>query len=51
MVRADRREKPRAVGTARVRALLSKSAIVAHMTDAPAEAGGWGATLVTLRPK
>lgn len=43
--------KGKGIQKARVRALLSKSAIVAHMTDAPAEAGGWGVTLVTLRPK
>jgi DNA-nicking Smr family endonuclease len=33
----------------RVRALLSKNPIVASFRDAPAEIGGWGATMVVLR--
>jgi DNA-nicking Smr family endonuclease len=40
----------RGVGVQRemVRSLLSKSLDVVHFSDAPAEAGGWGATVVTL---
>ena len=33
----------------RVRAILSQSPLVSHFIDAPPEAGGWGATVVTLR--
>ena len=33
-----------------VRAVLARTAFVASFSDAPAEAGGWGATVVTLRP-
>lgn len=33
----------------RVRALLAKNAMVAGFRDAPAETGGWGATMVVLR--
>jgi dsDNA-specific endonuclease/ATPase MutS2 len=32
-----------------VRAVLARTAFVAAFQDAPAEAGGWGATIVTLR--
>ena len=41
----------RGIGTRRaiVRAILAKTPIVAAFGDAPAEAGGWGATVVTLR--
>jgi len=41
----------RGIGTRRaiVRAILARTAFVAGFRDAPAEAGGWGATLVTLR--
>jgi DNA-nicking Smr family endonuclease len=33
----------------RVRALLAKNPMVASFRDAPAETGGWGATIVVLR--
>lgn len=41
----------RGVGVQReiVRATLARTPFVAWFGDAPAEAGGWGATLVTLR--
>jgi len=41
----------RGIGVQReiVRSVLSKSALVESFADAPAEAGGWGATIVTLR--
>jgi dsDNA-specific endonuclease/ATPase MutS2 len=41
----------RGIGVQRemVRAVLSRTAFVADFRDAPAEAGGWGATIVTLR--
>ena len=32
-----------------VRRVLSRQAFVLSFSDAPAEAGGWGATVVTLR--
>ncbi len=32
-----------------VRAVLARTPFVAAFGDAPAEAGGWGATIVTLR--
>jgi DNA-nicking Smr family endonuclease len=40
----------RGIGVQReiVRGVLERSALVAGFRDAPAEAGGWGATLVTL---
>src|SRR5262245_43097408 len=40
----------RGIGVQReiVRSILSTSPLVAHFSDAPAEAGGWGATVVTL---
>jgi DNA-nicking Smr family endonuclease len=31
-----------------VRSVLSKTPYVVHFADAPGEAGGWGATVVTL---
>ncbi|MBI9086254.1 MAG: Smr/MutS family protein [Desulfobacterales bacterium] len=34
----------------RVRAILARHPLVAGFSEAPAEAGGWGATLVELRP-
>ena len=41
----------RGIGVQReiVRAILARTAFVADFSDAPAEAGGWGATVVTLR--
>ena len=43
----------RGIGVQReiVRGVLARSAFVESFTDAPAEAGGWGATVVTLRGK
>jgi DNA-nicking Smr family endonuclease len=37
------------VQRATVRAVLARSPLVIAFTDAPPEAGGWGATVVTLR--
>jgi dsDNA-specific endonuclease/ATPase MutS2 len=41
----------RGIGVQReiVRSVLMKTPFVAHFADAPGEAGGWGATVVTLR--
>jgi dsDNA-specific endonuclease/ATPase MutS2 len=41
----------RGIGVQRetVRAILARTVFVAAYGDAPAEAGGWGATIVTLR--
>lgn len=41
----------RGIGAQRetVRAVLARTEFVADYRDAPAEAGGWGATIVTLR--
>ena len=41
----------RGIGVQRevVRATLARTAFVESFQDAPAEAGGWGATIVTLR--
>ena len=41
----------RGIGVQRemVRTILARTEFVAWFGDAPAEAGGWGATLVTLR--
>ena len=41
----------RGIGAQReiVRAVLSRTPFVTEFRDAPAEAGGWGATVVTLR--
>jgi len=33
-----------------VRTVLAKTPFVEHFTDAPPEAGGWGATVATLAP-
>lgn len=40
----------RGIGVQRemVRSVLSKTPNVLHFADAPSEAGGWGATIVTL---
>jgi dsDNA-specific endonuclease/ATPase MutS2 len=41
----------RGIGVQRetVRAILARADFVADFRDAPAEAGGWGATVVTLK--
>jgi dsDNA-specific endonuclease/ATPase MutS2 len=41
----------RGIGVQReiVRAVLARTPFVASFSDAPMEAGGWGATIVTLR--
>jgi len=41
----------RGIGVQReiVRAILARTPFVAAFSDAPGEAGGWGATIVTLR--
>jgi dsDNA-specific endonuclease/ATPase MutS2 len=41
----------RGIGVQRemVRAVLARTPFVKEYGDAPAEAGGWGATLITLR--
>jgi dsDNA-specific endonuclease/ATPase MutS2 len=41
----------RGIGVQRetVRAVLARTPFVASFSDAPGEAGGWGATIVTLR--
>jgi dsDNA-specific endonuclease/ATPase MutS2 len=41
----------RGIGVQReiVRSILSRTPFVERFQDAPAEAGGWGATIVTLR--
>jgi len=41
----------RGIGVQReiVRSILAKTPFVLEFRDAPAEAGGWGATIVTLR--
>jgi dsDNA-specific endonuclease/ATPase MutS2 len=42
----------RGIGVQRelVRSILGRTPFVAEFRDAPLEAGGWGATVVTLRP-
>ena len=41
----------RGIGVQReiVRSVLARTSFVAEFRDAPAEAGGWGATVVTLK--
>ncbi len=41
----------RGIGVQRetVRTIVARTALVSDYRDAPAEAGGWGATIVTLR--
>jgi DNA-nicking Smr family endonuclease len=43
----------RGIGVQReiVRSILGKTPFVAAFSDAPPEAGGWGATIVTLRER
>jgi dsDNA-specific endonuclease/ATPase MutS2 len=43
----------RGIGVQReiVRSILERTEFVEEFRDAPAEAGGWGATIVTLRPQ
>lgn len=43
----------RGIGVQRemVRSVLSRTPYVLHFSDAPMEAGGWGATIVTLAPQ
>jgi dsDNA-specific endonuclease/ATPase MutS2 len=43
----------RGVGVQRemVRKVLGRTSFVEHFSDAPAEAGGWGATLAALSPR
>ena len=43
----------RGIGVQRemVRTVLARTKYVVAFGDAPAEAGGWGATIVTLRPR
>jgi dsDNA-specific endonuclease/ATPase MutS2 len=43
----------RGIGVQReiVRAVLGRTSFVEHYTDAPAEAGGWGATIARLAPE
>ena len=42
----------RGIGVQRetVRSVLSRTPFVSAFSDAPAEAGGWGATIVSLQP-
>jgi len=51
-LRALRIVHGRGIGVQReiVRAILARTPFVDDFRDAPAEAGGWGATIVTLKP-
>jgi dsDNA-specific endonuclease/ATPase MutS2 len=51
-LRALRIVHGRGIGVQReiVRSILAQTEFVAEFRDAPAEAGGWGATIVTLKP-
>lgn len=42
--------KGKGILKARVRSLLGSNPLVLRIEDAPAEAGGWGATIVVLKP-
>ncbi|MBE0606507.1 MAG: Smr/MutS family protein [Deltaproteobacteria bacterium] len=42
--------KGKGVQRSAIRALLARHPLVAAFTDAPPEAGGWGATRVVLKP-
>lgn len=41
--------KGKGIQKARVHALLAKNSLVVSYRDAPAQAGGWGATIVDLK--
>lgn len=43
--------KGQGIQKARVKSLLTRHPLVTATADAPPEAGGWGATVVALRPK
>jgi dsDNA-specific endonuclease/ATPase MutS2 len=49
--RALRITHGRGIGVQReiVRSILGRTPFVVSFSDAPAEAGGWGATIITLR--
>jgi DNA-nicking Smr family endonuclease len=51
-LRALRIVHGRGIGVQRemVRAILARTEFVSEFHDAPAEAGGWGATVITLLP-
>jgi DNA-nicking Smr family endonuclease len=42
--------KGKGILRARVRSLLESNPLVLRLEEAPAEAGGWGATIVVLKP-
>ena len=41
--------KGQGIQKARVRALLARNSLVSRFYDAPADAGGWGATIAELK--
>ena len=43
--------KGKGIQKARVQTLLGKNPVVRSFGDAPAQSGGWGATLVQLKPR